>query len=502
VRRADGTLATLPRIVLFAVAAIVGVLSTTDTFAFLFFISYMVVGALLAIRRPGNIVSWLLIAIAVGLASAASQPNVDVDALARGNGSLIDTLITWVGSWSANATFVGFAALTAVFPAGGLPEGRWRRPMSILLAAGLGVVVLSMVAPTMSAARPGGVQTIDVPNPIAVLPDAPIWPVAPVLGFGIVIVVFAASVLSMLVRYRRATGVVKLQLRWLLAAIAFVLVGIVGGLGAILVLGEGIGGLAWIPVILAYPTVPIAIGVAILRYRLYDIDRIVNRALVYGALTAILAGVFAASTVLSQRFFIVVTGQSSDAAVVLTTLVVVALYAPIRKRLEGAVDRYFKYDRRLYGPYRDELQRLLDLVDPVRAAARLAREATAETKATAVAVTNADGIVIASVGTWPAEPIVTIPIHPDRSMLGSVLLGPRSDRRPYDPTQLAALAEICALATEALGSRTALIGGRQGNASDAQRLAAAEAPGLTPTGEKAILQPLRTRPGSDRSPTA
>lgn len=90
-----------------------------------------------------------------------------------------------------------------------------------------------------------------------------------------------------------------------------------------------------------------------------------------------------------------------------------------------------------------------------------------------MAVTNRDGIVIASAGTWPpAEPAVAVPIHADGSTLGSVLLGPRLDRRPYDPTQLAALTEISALATDALGSRTALVGGQRDGASDGQSPAA------------------------------
>src|SRR5204862_497883 len=100
---------------------------------------------------------------------------------------------------------------------------------------------------------------------------------------------------------------------------------------------------------------PLAIGIAITRYRLYEIDRLINRALVYGSLTAILAGVFTAGIGLAQRLFVAATRETSDAAIVGTTLIVATLYAPLRKRPEALVDRAFKYEAREIGAYRGEL---------------------------------------------------------------------------------------------------------------------------------------------------
>jgi hypothetical protein len=237
-----------------------------------------------------------------------------------------------------------------------------------------------------------------VPNPIGLIPDFPALPQVMVAGFMVVIGAFAVAIASMLARYRGAPETTRLQLRWLLAAISFVLLGITTGLILGTLFGDQLGGNVWIPAIIAYPTVPIAVGVAVLRYRLYEIDRIVNRALVYGAVTAILAGVFAGVTVLTQRIFVALTGQRSDAAIVLTTLAVATLYAPVRKRVESIVDRYFKYDQRLFGAYRDELRRTLDVLALDRAAHRLAREAIAETGAVGVAVVGTDGLVLASIG--------------------------------------------------------------------------------------------------------
>jgi hypothetical protein len=261
--------------------------------------------------------------------------------------------------------------------------------------------------------------------------------------------VFALAIGNMLARYRAATDTTRLQLRWLLAAITFVCLAVTVGVLLGTLFGDQADGSIWIPAIIAYPTVPIAIGVAVLRYRLYEIDRIVNRALVYGTVTAILAGVFAAVTLLTQRIFVTLTGQKSDVAIVLTTLAVATLYTPVRRRVERLVDRYFKYDQRLFGAYRDELQRTLDVLSPAPAANRLAREAIMETGAVAAAVVGSDGGIVASAGSWPAEPATTVPVAAEGAPLVAVILGPRRDGRPHRPQAVAALGEVAALAAMA-----------------------------------------------------
>jgi hypothetical protein len=275
------------------------------------------------------------------------------------------------------------------------------------------------------------------------------------VSFPLTLGVAAMAVGNLLVRYRGADDTTRLQIRWLLVAVVFVLIGVVTGLilGALF---QQLGGNIWIPAIVAYPTVPIAIGVAILRYRLYEIDRIVNRAILYSAVTAILAGLFAAVTLLTQRVFVALTGQKSDAAIVLTTLGVATLYAPVRKQVERLVDRYFKYDQRLFGAYRDELRRTLDVLAPARAARRLAREALAETGAIAAAVVGADGAIIASAGEWPAETSTRIALSTDGAPLQALLLGARRDGRPHRAEAIAALGEVggmAATASTALPSR-------------------------------------------------
>ena len=446
--RRDGTLAVPARILLVA-AGIAGlaVSATSDPFSAVFFVSYYLVGGLLTIRRPNHLVSWLLVGIAFTFLGTTTRPALDIARLNAGTASLSDELWVWVNSWCGSATFVLFAALAATFPAGHLPAGRWRRPLLVGLATGFCVVILSMITPKLSAST-NGVNEIFVPNPIGLIPDFPGFRQVMIASFVVVIGVFALAIASMIARYRAAAETTRLQLRWLMAAISFVLLGVSIGL----VLGTlvpNLDGTVWIVAIIAYPTVPIAIGVAIMRYRLYDIDRIVNKALVYGAVTAILAGVFAAVTALTQRTFVALTGQASDAAIVLTTLAVATLYTPVRRRVEVLVDRYFKYDQRLFGAYRDELRRALDVLAPAGAAQRLAREALAETGAVGAAIMGADATVLASAGRWPAEPSIAIPVRAEGAPLSAVLLGPRHDGRPHRSQAVAALGEVAAMAAMA-----------------------------------------------------
>ena len=277
------------------------ILASGDSITFLFFATYGAVGAFLAIRRPRNTIGWLLIAIAFGFIATTTNPaDVDIDALIRGDGTTRDALVVWLSGWGGWATYVGFIALTIIFPSGRLPEARGRRGAIILLAAGVTAVVLTAVAPTIGVA-PDGVTTIHVPNPVAVLPDLPLWSAIP--QDGVVLVVIALliiAVVRMVLRYRHAAGIERLQLRWLVAAVAFVVFGVVFGLASIVILGEAVGGAGWIPVIIAYPTIPLAIGISVMRYRLFEIDRIISRTLSWAVVTGLLVTVFGGAVVALQ----------------------------------------------------------------------------------------------------------------------------------------------------------------------------------------------------------
>jgi hypothetical protein len=168
-----------------------------------------------------------------------------------------------------------------------------------------------------------------------------------IVGLLALVVVCAVA---LFVRYRRANATEREQIKWLLYACALFLVvyvgDFVGGLGG----KASVGGYIWgVFFGLSVIALPAAIGIAILRYRLYDIDIIINRTLVYGSLTATLVALYFGGIVLLQRVFVLFTGQQSTLAVVASTLLIAALFNPLRRRIQGFIDRRFyrhKYDAR------------------------------------------------------------------------------------------------------------------------------------------------------------
>jgi hypothetical protein len=177
-----------------------------------------------------------------------------------------------------------------------------------------------------------------------------------------VLVLMAIGAGSLIVRYRGSTGILRLQLRWLVAAIAFVVVALAFGLTMLLVFGEALV-VGWIPAIVAYLTVPAAIGIAVLRYRLYDIDRIISRTISYGVVTATLVAVYAGVILLLQAPLGAVTGGDT-VAVAASTLVAAGLFQPLRRRIQAATDR--RFNRARYDGQRtaiDFAERLRDQVD-------------------------------------------------------------------------------------------------------------------------------------------
>jgi hypothetical protein len=191
--------------------------------------------------------------------------------------------------------------------------------------------------------------------------------------------------------------------------------------------------------------IPVTLTIAILRYRLYAIDLIVNRALVYGALTAILAGLYAASISLFQKLFIALTGQKSDAAIVLTTLILASTFTPIKTRLQAIVDRRF---REVHDPLRrlaefaERVDSRIWVVDARLALGKLLEEAVAAFDAVdGEAYWQADGMeqTIATHGTWNGEARLNVLLASDSGPMGRIALGPRRNDIPYAPEDTQAL---------------------------------------------------------------
>jgi hypothetical protein len=363
-REPEATLGRLGRVALAALLVAGAWLALADAFTMLFFASYASVGAWLVVRRPRNFLGWLMVAIAFGFISTTTTSDLDVDAMRAGTASRSDSLDVWVGAWSTYALFTGYIALAVLFPSGRLPERPWRRPALLLIAGGIVLALLAAAAPTVSVETGDGFTSATAPNPFAILPDASFWEFVPLDALILpMVILLAVAVVSMIGRYRRATGALKLQLRWLMAAIAFVVVAVVAGLSALAIFGDAIGGAAWIPAIFAYPCIPVAIGIAVLRYRLYEIDRIISRTIGWGLVTGLLVGAFALLVLGSSAVLEPLTGGNT-LAVAGSTLIVALIFAPLRSRVQRAVDR--RFDRSRYDGERlvaDLTERLRDEVD-------------------------------------------------------------------------------------------------------------------------------------------
>jgi hypothetical protein len=255
----------------------------------------------------------------------------------RGHPDALAVLGAWVQSWYWLLLLaLTFVYLPLLFPDGRLPSRRWL-PLAVVPGiATLGTVVLGALTDTLSG------QNVDykIDNPIGIeglepVEKLPIFGLLSVLlGVGIV-----AAMASVVVRFRRFRGTERQQMKWFLYAAAL--------LSSFLasdylpdVVGEVLFGVG----LIALPTV---IGVAVLRYRLYGIDHVINRTLVYSPLTAMLGLVYLGGVVSLQYAFRALTGQGSQIAIVASTLAIAALFNPLRRRVQAFVDRRFyrrKYD--------------------------------------------------------------------------------------------------------------------------------------------------------------
>jgi hypothetical protein len=409
---------------------------------------FPLIGALIIQRRPHTRVAWLMVLIGLGFGLALMI--FDYGALGApprpplpwAREALVVSQLFFVPVPGA-AT----AVLLLLFPTDRLIGRRWRLvifavPVGALLY-GLGTLLL-----------PGEIDHETFPtvrNPFgAPTTWADLIELMIVAGNTIVTGGIGLGAASLVVRYRRADTVEAAQIRWIalvagIAAVAFAIAALQIEGGPL----DGISDVAFGLGLVVLASMPIAVGIAITRYHLYDIDRLINRALVYGSLTAILAGIFTAAIGLAQRVFVAMTGETSDAAIVLTTLVVATLYAPLRKRLERIIDRRFKYDRR-FGAYRTEVEQVLDVLQARRAAQRLVTEAVAELRADGGAVVDRNDHPTATAGSWPVAPVVRVPIRNGGPDVGALIIGPRMDGRPHDPRSVAELEEIVRLVASAI----------------------------------------------------
>ena len=298
------------------------------------FSAFALVGAVVAVRRPRNPVGWFFGAgaflWALGVFSSGLYWHM---AFGRPDPPTAADYVAWLGTWSFLPAFTLLLALVPLlFPTGAPLSPRWR-------VVGWAAAVAGGLATLSNAFAPGPLDTADFPwveNPFGI-EGLGLGTLADV-SFVAVAAAAVAGLASLVVRYRRARGIERLQLRWVAAAGCLLVVGAVGGEVASGWLGSGAG---WAAILVGLLLLAIAVAVALLRYRLYDLDVVIRRTLVYGALTATLASAYVGSVLLLQ----LVLSPSSDLAIAGSTLAVAALFRPARSRIQSAVDRRF-YRRR------------------------------------------------------------------------------------------------------------------------------------------------------------
>lgn len=334
---------TVARVALVATAVPLAVIAVLpDVLRASWITAYGVAGGLLIVRRPGNSIGWLLALVALAFTGITDLTPAQLDAIRRGDADAGEAARIWIGAMSGAWAFLGYAILALVFPTGRLPDGRWRRPIMGGIAVAMLATAVTMVHPRISVTTDGGTTTAQVVNPLAVLPDSGLWKVMPDgdTGFLPVLVLLAIGVVSVVIRARGSTGIVRLQMRWLAAAMAALFLAIVAGAALILVVGSSAGSVPWLPASIAFLTIPAAVLVAVSRYRLLDIDRVVSRTIAWMLVTGVLAAVFLGAVALLQAVLVGVT-QGSTVAVAASTLMAAALFQPVRRRLQAAVDRRF-----------------------------------------------------------------------------------------------------------------------------------------------------------------
>jgi hypothetical protein len=307
-------------------------------------IAFAVVGALIVTRRPGNRMGWLFCAGVLLALNGALDAYALYALAARPEAGLPGGIAAaWVVSWSWLVGLLLVVLVPLLYPTGRLASPRWRL---VLWLTG-SVVLLGMLT---NAVQPGPLKASQVPvapNPLGIPAAAGLVAVIDIVAALAGVLLFLAAVASVLLRFRQARGVERQQLKWFAYAslgmvLSFALSGVLSEL--LTTSSELFVDLISLSLVLGWP---VALGIAILRYRLYEIDRLINRTLVYGLLTVLLGLGYAATVVVLGQLF----GQDrSNLIVAGATLAAAALFQPLRRRIQAAVDR--RFNRRRYDAIR------------------------------------------------------------------------------------------------------------------------------------------------------
>lgn len=303
-------------------------------------LGYAALGAILAHHVPHNPTGWLFLVagFAVGTMLPVNLLVAGVHETLRPASETV-VVIAWLRNTFATPTVVTVLILAAtLFPTGRPPTPRWRVALALPLVGG------ALLAFAAAADPVGMVSYPSIPSPTAVGPElAGLVSLARLLGVGLLVLGAAAAVAALVTRYRRGDRGVRLQLRWIIIAVAVTASTAVPFLLTryLIEVSDAVGEVFAAAAQLGSVSFPAATAIAMSRHRLFDSDVLMGRTLVYVPLMAILGGLYTASIAFFQRLFIEATGGTSDIAIVLTVLVVAAAFTPVRKGLEGLVERRF-----------------------------------------------------------------------------------------------------------------------------------------------------------------
>jgi hypothetical protein len=395
-------------------------------------------GAAIAAKHPRNAVGWLMIAtnLVVGVFVVFFEYGY-LGTRGGHSGLPLAVWALWIASWLWVPAF-GLTVPTGLvrFPDDRVKAGWWFVDwLAIGGATGLALAL---------AVRPGPMYPRGfADNPIGIAGAHTATSIVYNVSLGIIALAMGLSVASLVVRLRDAQDDEAQQLKWIAFAAAIVAVSLIGGIVAVALLHLDFNK-ALDPFTIAVLALPVSIGVAILRYGLYEIDLIINRTLVYAGLTAILGGLYTALVTLTQRVFIATTGQRSDAAVVLTAFVVAGLFTPIRDWLQKLVNRHVS--PRNPNESLDQLSQSLDAIVGVFDGDRIARKLLSDAVASYDAkfgvlylIVEGSDRVVHREGPAGGVPSLEIPIRFNGRDLGRLQLGQRRGAATYTKHHLETL---------------------------------------------------------------
>ncbi|MDP9274330.1 MAG: SHOCT domain-containing protein [Chloroflexota bacterium] len=316
-------------------ARFVGRVGVPDLWVALVVLSYAVIGALIVNTHRSHVIGWMFCGAALSFGFSSFAGQYAIQALVVAPGTLpFGQAMAWFGFWT-NMPGIAVIALflPLLFPDGRLPSSRWR-PVAYFAAASLVLaVVVTMLAPATYA--DAGYPSIR--NPFGLDQYGGVFDTLGLLLQPLLLVLVLVSAVALFYRVRRGGAVERQQIKWFAFAGAIVLASFV--IQAVARLAPDLRSAADLLAIVGLSAIPVAVGIAILRYRLYEIDLIINRTIVYALLTAILAGLYSAAVAFFQRLFVAMIGENSDLAIVMTLFVLATVFTPIKNTLQGAVDR-------------------------------------------------------------------------------------------------------------------------------------------------------------------